>query len=328
MTRVLVTGASGFLGGHLAEMLAESGVAVRGLVRDPTRASFLEHTDVELVTGDIMDPETLGPALDGIDTVFHVAAVLGPAHLPDRVYREINVDGTRNLIEACRKSGGIQRFVFVSSVGVLGPLPAKGIACEGTPPQPQDIYEITKLEAEELVLKAAADGFPTVVGRPGWVYGPRDTRTLKLIRMIARRRFMLIGKARNKQHPIWVKDVVTGLIRCAVTAGVEGRVYHLAGPEVVRVEELCTKIAEATGVSLLGFQPPLWMIQIPALIIEKIYSIWGGDPPVDHRKADFFVINRAYSIKRAKAELNWVPGMKLRNGLEETVQWYRENGML
>lgn len=139
---------------------------------------------------------------------------------------------------------------------------------------------------------------------------------------------MIIGKARNKQHPVWVKDVAAGLIRCAVVPDIEGRVYHLAGPEVVRVEDLCLKIAETAGVTLRKIRPPLWMIQIPALIVEKIFSIWGGDPPVDHRKADFFVINRAYSIKRAKAELKWVPRMTLTEGMKTTLDWYQKHGML
>ena len=120
-------------------------------------------------------------------------------------YRLVNAIGTRNLIEACKQAGTVQRFVHISSVGVLGPGKAKEIACEGTPPKPDpgNAYEVTKLEGEEIVLAAAREGFPAVVARPAWIYGPGDTRTLKLFRMIAKRRFFIVGTAQNRrQHPV------------------------------------------------------------------------------------------------------------------------------
>ncbi|MCD4653100.1 sugar nucleotide-binding protein, partial [bacterium] len=195
-------------------------------------------------------------------------------------------------------------------------------------PRPIDIYEVTKLEGEELALKEAESGFPAVIVRPGWVYGPGDSRTLKLFRMIARKRFLMIGKAPNKQHPVFITDLVEGIIRSAEIVGVEGRVYHLCGPEVMTVNDLCETVAEATGVKLFPFRPPLWAVRWPAWLIGKLFGLWGGDPPVDQRKADFFVINRAYSIRRAKEELGWVPGVKFKNGIKQTVEWYRQQKLL
>ncbi len=321
----LITGATGFVGYHLAEFLRSRGICVRALVRNPEKASPLRDLGVEIAVGDITRPETLPAALEGIGTVFHAAAVLGPAHLPHAVYRDVNVTGTRNLVEACRAQSAVERFVHVSSVAVLGPLPDRTVACEGTPPKPQDIYEITKWEAEEYVLGAAGQGFPAVIARPAWVYGPGDTRTLKLFRMIARRRFLQIGKAENKQHPIWIGDLVEGLVRCATVQGIEGRVYHLGGPDIVRVHELCQTIADAAGVTLFPFHPPVWLACIPGWIVEKLFAVWGGEPPVDHRKVAFFVINRAYSIHRAAEELGWTPKIRFREGVSRTIQWYREH---
>ncbi|MBN1551501.1 NAD-dependent epimerase/dehydratase family protein, partial [bacterium] len=287
MNQVLVTGATGFIGSHLTRSLLKMGITPRILIRNPEKAAELGLLGAQIVTGDLHDVEKLNDAVSGIDTVFHAAAILGPAHTSLEKYRSVNVTGTENLMDACRQKSDLQRFVHVSSVGVLGPLPSREIAGEGTPPKPVDFYEMTKREGEEVALAAARKGFPAVIARPAWVYGPGDTRTLRLFRMIAKRRFLIIGKASNKQHPVWIGDVVEGLIKCATVTGIEGRVYHLAGPDYMSVEKLCMTVADATGCAIPRFRPPLWSIYFPALLIEKLFRLWGGQPPVDTRKVEF-----------------------------------------
>ena len=325
----LVTGASGFVGSYLVRQLAENGVRTRALIRSSPGLLSMEgepvHGSVEIFTGDISDPDSLAGAVEGCDTVFHVAAVLGPAHLPLETYRRINAGGTSNVIRACRRCGGVERMVHVSSTGAIGPVPPHQVACEGTPPRPEDKYEITKLEGEEIALQASREGFPAVIARPAWVYGPGDARTLKLFRMIARRRFLLVGKARNKQHPVWIHDLVQGLLRCATVPGIEGRVYHLAGPEIMTVETLCRTAARAAGVSILPLRPPLWLAGFPGYLVEAVYSFLGGEPPIDHRKVNFFRVNRAYSILRAREDLEWEPRMTFEEGVRLTIEWYRRH---
>jgi len=281
-----------------------------------------------VVSADITKPETLKDVFDGVDTVFHCAAMLGPANAPKALYEAVNVQGTAHVMAAAARSGSLERFVHISSVGVLGPLKPKEVAEEGTPPRPVDIYEKTKLAAEERVLSSAKDGFPAVIARPAWIYGPRDRRTLKLIRSIAKKRFLFIGKASNKQHPVWIGDVVEGVIKCAVVTGIEGRVYHLAGPEFMSVEKLCRLIAEAAGVRIPSLSLPFAPVYYLASGIEILWKILGREPPVDHRKIDFFRIQRAYSIKRAREELKWIPQMSFREGILRTVEWYRKQGWL
>lgn len=326
----LVTGATGFVGSHLVRALIDRGETVKALVRDPDtdKAKQLAAAGATLVTGDITRWDTLKDAVESVSTVFHSAAVLGPAGLDPAIYDRINGQGVGQVINACRDAGTVGRFICVSTVGVLGPLPPKTRACEGTPPKPVDIYETSKLRGEEIALAEAANGFPAVVVRPGWVYGPGDTRTLKLFRMIAKRRFMMIGPADNKQHPIYIDDLIDGIIVSASTEGVGGRVYHLCGPEVMTVNDLCTRVAEAVGVKLFPFRPPVWAVRWPAWCVGKLFSLWGGDPPIDHRKADFFIVNRAYSIKRAKEELGWKPAIKFEDGIKKTINWYREHGKI
>ncbi len=328
MERVLITGASGFVGGHLAERLIEDGVSVRVLVRDPSKLPPGIATRCDIVRGDVLDETLFRRALEDVDTVFHLAAILGPSHLPIERYRAVNATSVDTLMRLSRSIETIRRIVLVSTVGVLGPLNPREIACEGTPPRPENRYEITKLEGEEIALAASREGLPVVIARPAWVYGPRDTRTLKLFRMIARRRFAIVGAARNRQHPIWIGDLVEGIERCGSTPGIEGRVYHLAGPEIISVESLCEQVAEAAGVRIPRFRIPLRAVMIPAYAVEWFFKLLGGEPPVDHRKVDFFRVNRAYSIDRARNDLGWEPATHFRDGIARTLAWYRQNGNL
>lgn len=329
--KCLVTGATGFVGSHLAKKLAADGVPVRGFVRNRDKADALglPGAGIEIAEGDICDTASLIDALDGVHTVFHAAAVLGPAALDASVYQKINADGVTHVIEAMKQMHRPpRRMVLVSSVGVLGPLPPRTRADESTPPCPVDIYETSKLAGEEIALGAARDGFPVVIARPGWVYGPGDTRTLKLFRMISRRRFIMIGKALNKQHPVYIDDLVEGLIACGRVPGIEGRVYHLCGPEIMTVDDLCQAVARAAGVTIPAFRLPLWAVRGPARFLAMLFGLWGGDPPVDHRKADFFVINRSYSIQRARNELSWTPSVKFDEGIRQTIDYYRKQNLL
>lgn len=328
--RCLVTGATGFVGSHLSLALSKRGVSVRALIRNESLpiVSKLRSSGVEIVRGDITQPDTVMPAVQDCDTVFHAAAALGPANLDPGIYKAVNADAVTSMIQICRDTASVSRFIYVSSVGVLGNIPPGTRADEGTPPRPQDIYEITKLDGEERALAAAQEGFGAVIVRPGWVYGPGDTRTLKLFRMIARRKFMIIGKAQNKQHPVFIDDLVDGIILAAQTKDIEGRVYHLCGPDVLTVNDLCETVAAAAGVTIFPLRPPLWAVRTPAKLIGILWSLFGADPPVDHRKADFFILNRAYSIKRAKNELNWTPKTRFDDGIRATIAWYKEQGTL
>jgi len=326
ITCALVTGATGFLGSNLVRELTRRGIAVRAMVRNSKKIESPGMKGVAWVEGDIATGRGLPAAVTGVDTVLHAAAVLGPAALRPADYRAVNVQGVKNMIAACQTAGCVERFVHVSSVGVLGPLKPRQKACEGTPPKPVDIYEITKLEGEMVALEAAENGFPAVIARPAWVYGPGDTRTLKLFKRIAHKRFFLVGKAQNKQHPVWIEDVVDGMIRCAVVPGIEGRVYHLAGPQSMKVQALCETVADAADVRLCRINPPYWLVMLAAYPLEWLFALWRGNPPLDHRKVDFFRVNRAYSIQRARDELGWEPKMKFSDGIARTLAWYRDNG--
>jgi dihydroflavonol-4-reductase len=186
---VLVTGATGFTGGHLAEHLVKHGDSVRALVRPRSRARFdassLPSAGVVAMEGDLTDASALKRAADGVDVVYHIAATYREAGQPDSAYRAINVEGTRNVLEAAR-AGGAHRVVHCSTGGVHGHV-ANPPANEDAPFNPGDVYQETKLEAEQMA-RAFGDrtGFDVVVARPIGIYGPGDTRFLKMFRGLAR----------------------------------------------------------------------------------------------------------------------------------------------
>jgi nucleoside-diphosphate-sugar epimerase len=144
--------------------------------------------------------------------------------------------------------------------------------------------------------------------------------------MIFRGRLLLIGRAHNKQQPVWVGDVVEGLLRCARTTGIENRAYVLAGPQVITTEELCRQVAAACGVSLPPYRLPLWFALSVSLAAESLYSLWDGTPPIDHRKIDFFRIDRVHDISSSRAELGWVPRTSFAEGARTCATWFRERG--
>ena len=193
--RVLVTGATGFTGGHLARTLAGKGYAVRALVRDQGRAAALTQSGIELVAGELEDRASLDRAARGVDVVYHIAAIYRQAGLPEARYRAVNATAVRSVIEAAARSGA-RRVVHCSTVGVHGDIehPPAG---EDAPFRPGDVYQATKVEGEAIARQASADtGIAVVIARPTGIYGPGDRRLLKLFRGVARRRFVVLGNGR------------------------------------------------------------------------------------------------------------------------------------
>jgi len=230
------------------------------------------------------------------------------------------------IISAVRAN--VKRFIHVSTVGVLGSVgavPAK----EDAPLQPRNIYERTKAEAEGVVTTAGRErGFPAVIVRPAWVYGPGDRRTLKLFRAICHGRFIMAGRGQALQHPVHVDDVVRGLILCGSVAGIEGEIFTLAGADILPVRDLCQAIARACGSELPRFNLPLRPLRVAAALAGLLGRVLRRELPLDERKLEFFVNNRAYSIEKARALLKYNPVVPLDEGLADTADWYRKEGWM
>jgi nucleoside-diphosphate-sugar epimerase len=313
MRLVLISGASGFLGEALASELLSLGFAVRALVRSPQKAERLSRSGAEIVVRDIRDLAIHGD-IAGVDTVIHCAAAVGPPGLPRETFHSINVEGTRNLVEAFKNSRDLQRFVHVSTVAVVGATNPQNPAGEEAHCQPLDAYGETKLQAEQIVLAAVRTGLPAVIARPMWIYGSRSTVTANLFRKIALRKLPIVGPAKNTMQPVAVDDAVAGVLKCASISGIEGRVYNIAGAEILTIRSMCETIAEAVGTTLPRLYIPISAALLLATVSESLLPVLGVTPPLTHKKLDFFRVNNSYSIDRARRDLDWDPQITFREG--------------
>ena len=328
---VLVTGATGFTGGHLAQHLISHGDTVRALVRPKSRERFerspLPQRGVVAVEGDLVVSGSLGRAMEGVDVVFHIAATYREAGQPDSAYRAINVDGTRNLLEVAR-AFEVQRVVHCRSGGVHGHI-AHPPANEDAPFNPGDVYQETKLAAEQLAREfGAANGLDVVVARPIGIYGPGDTRFLKMFRGIARRRFPMIGNGQAFYHLTYVDDLVEGFRLCGTVAAAKGRTYILAGPRYTTLEQLVHLVAKELKVAPPKLHLPVWPFWTAGLLCEMVCVPLRVEPPIYRRRVDFYTKSRAFDTTRANSELGFSPKVDLEEGIKRTANWYRSEGLL
>jgi dihydroflavonol-4-reductase len=323
--RVLVTGATGFTGGHLARTLAARGDTVRALVR--SAAPALAAAGIETVPGDLRDASAIERAARGVDVVYHIAAIYRQAGLRDQEYRAVNAAAVRTVIEAAA-TAGVRRVVHCSTVGVHGDI-SHPPAAEDAPLKPGDIYQVTKLEGERIAREAAEDTeMEVVIVRPTGIYGPGDRRLLKLFRGVARRRFPILGSGKIYYHLTYIDDLVEGFRLCASVPAAAGRTYILAGAEVTTLNELVAIVAEEAHVRPPGMHLPVWPVWVAGALCEAVCVPLGIEPPLYRRRVDFFTKSRAFDISRARAELGYAPKVGLHEGVARTLAWYRSNGWL
>lgn len=321
--RALVTGAGGFVGSRLALRLQAEGWEVRGFDLGPAPR---DGSGGDYIQGDIRDKDLAARAVEGVDVVFHLAAALGASRLGESEFLAVNEGGTRNILEAAREAG-VRRAVHFSSAGVLGHVADNQPAGEDAALDPRDAYDRSKLAGERAALEIGGRGWDVVVIRPGWVYGPGDRRTLKLIRSIAVGRFVMMGRGAAKQTPVFIDDLISGTI-LAAAKGRKGHVYNLAGAEVLTVGQMAGAIAVACGRRLPKLRVPTGPTRAAAWALGKAFGAIGREAPLNPSRLAFFLHPKPLRIDKAAAELGFAPRIGFRDGLAQTIAWYRQNGWL
>ena len=324
--KILVTGAAGFIGTHLVRALIKEGHQVKALARESDRTDELEAMEVDLIKGDLNNPESLAKAVSGIDAVFHLAGVLGKFGIPKDVYLQTNVEGTKNLLKICLASN-IKHFIHCSTAGVLGPYRDKPFD-ESQPYNPTNIYEKTKCQGEILARDYSAKGLPVTVIRPEFAYGPYDQHTLQMFRAIQNKRFFIIGGGQNTLQPTYIDDLIGGFLLCLDNPAAVGQTYTIAGNNPVKLEYFVSVIAENLGVKLPGIKIPVWLAAAAAHVLVFLAGIFKFNPILTKSRLQFFTENRGCLIDKAKKELNYRPKFSVEEGVKKTIKAYRERGYL
>jgi nucleoside-diphosphate-sugar epimerase len=328
--KILVTGGTGFIGSRLALGYLHNGDKVRVFGQVNNSAEKENHQQLasegaELIEDSVLDKAAVGAATHGVDIVFHLAAAQHEANVPDEHFWDVNVEGTRNILEASIASG-VKRVVHGSTIGVYGSA-MEGEIEESTPLRPDNIYGITKRKGEELAL-SFVDKLPVSVVRISETYGPGDRRLLKLFRAIDKKVFFMIGSGENKHQLIYVEDLIDGLRLSASRESAVGQIIVLAGHEILTTNQMADAIASAVGVERVRFRAPMWPFLMVATMLEKVCRPLGVQPPLHRRRMDFFRKSFFFSVKRAKTLLGFQPTVSFKEGAKKTAEWYREYGLL
>lgn len=323
--RLLVTGASGFLGGHLCEALAGQHEIV-AMVRRGSDTSLLAPLGVEMRCCDLADPGSLDGVARGVDAVVHLAAYYTFTGDKER-YRCINVEGTRALLTSMINSG-VTRIVYCSSTEAVGPTGAEP-ASEDRTPAPVYEYGRSKLQGEELVREHASKGIEHTIIRPSGIYGPRNFEDISYWFITAfggsvMGRFV-IGDGRRLLQFVHVEDVVQGFRLALENPRSIGRTYHISDSRAYTYDEIYAMLA-----GIFGRRPPRLHVPVPVaktLVapVEVLNRLMGRDSFMFRTSTmNTFREDRNYSIERAQRELGYSPRWPLPEGLAATVRWYRE----
>jgi nucleoside-diphosphate-sugar epimerase len=329
---VLITGGTGFIGSHLAERLIAKGQQVRVLAklntsREQDNAMLLRKAGAEVIVGGVEDASLMKQAMEGVTRVFHIAAAMREANVPDALFWKINVQATEKLLQASLGSG-VNRFVYCSTVGVMG-RPERLPADEDIVCQPNDIYQRTKYEAEKVVLRYHREhDMPVVIIRPPEVYGPRDFRLLKLFRGIKNGRFLMIGDGKGKHHLLFIDDLIDGMELAAEKREATGQVFILADESAIELNEFVKLIARQLEVSIPRARIPYAPVYLLAMMVEFLCRPLRIQPPLYRRRVKFFKHNYWFDITKARQTIGFNPRIGLPAGISRTIRWYTEAGLL
>jgi nucleoside-diphosphate-sugar epimerase len=328
--KLLLTGGTGFIGSRLAleARRREVDVTVTGQVNnyaERSRAAELERAGVRLEVGPLQDAAFSRRVVAGRDTVIHLAAAQHESGVPDSYFEEVNVTGTRTLLEASREAR-VRRFVYGSTIGIYGSA-AEGELDESSPPNPDNIYGRTKLAAERVVQEQGG-GVETCIVRISETYGPGDFRLLKLFRAVERGKFLMIGSGENRRQVMYVDDLVRALLLASGHPAASGEVFVMPGDEVLTTRQMVDVIAEVLGRQVPRIRLPMWPFLAAAAVFEATFKPLGIDPPLHRRRLDFFRKTFVFSTDKARRVLGFAPEVPFREGARATAEWYRAAGHL
>ncbi len=324
---ILTTGGSGFLGKTFLEKLVEKGFKNKIInIVNRNHSGVRGVIDVKV---DLNNKEEIKSIIKSynVKKVVHMAATLGWKKAPFSYFYKVNTLFTKLLAEVSAEVN-VEKFVYVSSAGVYGKGRRYGLIDENFKPSPTDKYEKTKYMGELEVLRFS-EKMNIVILRPGWIYGPGDKRTLKLFKAVNTGFFPLPSGKLAVQSPVFVEDVVRGIILSLNNTKISsGEIFNIAGEEVIPVDHMIKVIARNLGKKLFPLKIPLFLLKAGAIMMEIVFYPTNISPPITISKLAFFERSKPLSIEKAKKILGYFPEMKFEKGIELTLKWYKEKGYI
>lgn len=326
--KVLVTGGTGFTGSHLVRRLLDRGHKV--LVMDNQKGLFYDELRARGATielGSITDKELVSKLVQGCEVVHHLAAAFRQLNVPDQYYWDVNVEGTRHLLDAAYRFR-IRKFIYCSTQGVHGHI-QNPPGNEDSPIAPEDYYQFTKYKGEEVVREYVEKGLDAVTLRPTAIYGPGDPgRFLILFRLVKRGTFLMFGDGATFYHPVYVENLVDAFELASEKDGIRGASYIIGDEQYYSLNQLVQEVASSIEVPVRIRCLPFWPVWTAAWACETVCKPLRLSPPLFRRRVDWFRQVRAFSIEKARRELGYQPRIGLQDGLRRTAKWYSEHGYI
>ncbi len=339
--KILITGASGFIGSHLAERLVREKHDVRVLVRDENSRErqdsieLLKRLRVEIIKGDLLNSSSLKEAVKNIDVVFHLAAIARPMAIPDDAYFKVNEGGTRNLLEACKnrdkgrsKKNKIKKIILMSSVSAVGQARDGNAVNEKTECKPVDVYGWSKLAAENAAMEYFSKyKMPIVILRPPMVFGERDIEMLKLFKIVNKRIFPISSNNKCMEF-LYAGNLVEACL-LTMKKGKDGEIYHISNGEHYSINQVIHAIEKAENKKVLPVKFPKFVMVFGGYVFEALGKLLHFHPPFKHDTVNWMTEASWYSdISKARQELGYKPPFTLEEGVRNTAIYYKEKGYL
>ncbi len=319
----LVTGATGFIGSFIAENLVKKGEHVRALVRNTSDTALLKDLGVDIFYGDLTDSRSVKEAVKGMDKVFHSAAMVGD-WMPRKEAYKVNVEGTRWLVEAAVEEK-VERFIFVSSLAVLGMRDHHGTPDNAPRTKANDIYADTKIDSEALVEEyGRLYNLPFTIIRPGFVFGPRDKKVIpRMVDFIRRGKFIFIGKGDNKINMIYIENLADIIVKASTIDRAIGQIYNVTNDSGMTMKDLAFMVSDLWGLKRPRKHIPKKAAYVICNMFESFARLTNSKktPLFNKTRLKFLSLNLDFDISKIKRELSYSPHVDMLEGLKRTKEF-------